>query len=164
MYYEIYNLRETFEEYLCYAIDNINSNQNNMDYNYAKNYIEDLFGYKTESQLFNMIIKIYDNAKIEQKENEIRIYATTEHITDYLRPNKYVIDEIIKCYDNYDKELYAIIICIENLRDDYNPNVNPIKEMRYEVDVKNKYITSTIIRKDGSETKDSIEKLDNIRR
>ena len=55
---QIFDIRENYDEPLKYAIANVEEKFINLDHNYYRNYIDSLFGYKTKTQLLEIIRSI----------------------------------------------------------------------------------------------------------
>ena len=58
---QIFDIRENYDEPLKYAIANVEEKFINLDHNYYRNYIDSLFGYKTKTQLLEIIRSKFDS-------------------------------------------------------------------------------------------------------
>lgn len=155
-----YKIREDFKEYINYAVDNINLQNNIVSYYYAERYIEELFLYKTEKQIEDIIKKQYGNdVKIIKKEDELLINGSTYDIKKYMNFNKNIVNEILSNYKHYNRSLNRIIIQIKNLKSDYGPNADPIDNLIYDINLVQKNYIRLRKRKSGSEDKPEYNKL-----
>ena len=149
-----FNVRENFEKYVIYAMDKINLYEEEMNCQMKIKYVNDLFGYKTEKQLKEQLIKEFGSSvKIEQKENSLIIKIATDNIGKYMKINENLINEVINHCEHYHKELDKIIIEIENIRNDYKLDADPAHYLIYNVDVLQRSYVQLIKRKSGQEDK-----------
>lgn len=149
-----FNIRENFEKYVIYAMDKINLYEEEVNYQMEIKYVNDLFGYKTEKQLKEQLIKEFGSSvKIEQKENSLIIKIATDNIGKYMKINENLINEVINHCEHYHKELDKIIIEIENIRNDYKLDADPAHYLIYNVDVLQRSYVQLIKRKSGQEDK-----------
>lgn len=149
---QLFNIRESFEELLEYAVNNINQKIGNIDYDTAKNYIESLFGYRTNEQLLDVIKHEYgEYSKIEINDNNVKIETSTDNITKYLKLNDLPIIEIRKYYKNNNARLDNINIIIKNLKNDYPSTADPINILEYILNEETKKYYKKITRKSGIE-------------
>lgn len=153
---QLFNIRESFEELLHYAVDNISSKIKPIDYDYYKNYIESLFGYKTKSQLLDIIRNKFDTtAEINTEANRVKIRFNTLEIDKYFRLDSLVIKEIRNYYSNQNMKLNGINIEINNLKDDYGPNTNPVKQIMYDINHSGFYVRTTVYKDETISTSKS---------
>ena len=128
----------------------VNEGQNIVDSDSAYNYIENLFDYKTDTQLLNLLKKEYgDEANIINTENNVCIETSTDNISRYFKLNDLPIMEIKKFYKNNNNILEMIDIKILNLKKDYPSTADPVSMIEYKLNVKENIYTQTIIRKSG---------------
>ena len=147
---QLFDIRESFEELLKYAVENINVNIRPVDYDYCKNYIESLFGYKTKMQLLDIIRnKLNSNAEINTSEDIVYIKFSTLDIGKYFKLDSLIINEIRNHYKNQNKQLNGIKIEIHNDKNEYPETANPVKIIVYDIEPNGLYI-KTMTYKDGS--------------
>jgi hypothetical protein len=155
---QLFNIRESFEELLEYAVNNINQKIGTIDYDTAKNYIESLFGYRTNEQLLNVLKHEYgEDSKIAINENNVKIETSTDNITKYLKLNELPIIEIRKYFKNNNVRLDNINIMIKNLKTDYPSTADPINILEYVLNEESRKYYQKIIRKSGIE--DNIKEI-----
>ena len=155
---QLFNIRESFEELLEYAVNNINQKIGTIDYDTAKNYIESLFGYRTNEQLLNVLKHEYgEDSKIAINENNVTIETSTDNITKYLKLNELPIIEIRKYFKNNNVRLDNINIMIKNLKTDYPSSADPINILEYVLNEESRKYYQKIIRKSGIE--DNIKEI-----
>ena len=83
---QLFDIRENYEEPLKYAIANVKEKFINLDYNYYRNYIDSLFGYKTKTQLLEIIRSKFDNnAEINTVNDDVIIKFNTLDIVKYFK-------------------------------------------------------------------------------
>ena len=147
---DTFNIRENFDKYLLVSLAFVNEGQNIVDSDSAYNYIENLFDYKTNTQLLNLLKKEYgDEANIINTENNVCIETSTDNISRYFKLNDLPIMEIKKFYKNNNNILEMIDIKILNLKKDYPSTADPVSMIEYKLNVKENIYTQTIIRKSG---------------
>ncbi len=148
---QLFDIRKEMDEYLKIAIDSINEETKvNLNFEVEKMYVDNLFGYKTEDQILNLIYKEYGSgSQIDYKNEIMEIAGYTDSITKYLILNQNIIGEIVKHYKNYNKELNKIIIRMDNTKEDYSPTADPIKNIVFDINVSGKNYTKKIERKSG---------------
>ena len=153
---ELFGIRENVEEYINISINGISEELKiNLDYSFENWYIDNLFGFKTEKEIINFIKKEYENnVQINYYNKILKIESSTKNITRYLNLKQNVISEVANHYKNYNKPLENVIIKIENLKNDYSPNADPIKYIVFEINLINKNYIKKIERKS--------KKIDNI--
>ena len=146
---QLFDIRESFEELLKYAVENINANIRTIDYDYYKSYIESLFGYKTKVQLLDIIRnKLDSNAEINTSEDIVYIKFSTLDIGKYFKLDSLIINEIRNHYKNQNMQLNGIKIEIYNDKNDYPETANPVKLIVYDIEPNGLYI-KTMTYKDG---------------
>ena len=128
----------------------VNEGQKIVDSDSAYNYIENLFDYKTNTQLLDLLKKEYgEKASINIAENNVLIETSTDNISKYFKLNDLPIIEIKKYYKNNNNILELINIKILNLKKDYPSTADPVNMIEYNLDEKENIYTQTIIRKSG---------------
>ena len=156
---QLFNIRENFEELLHYAVDNVSSKIKVVDYDYYKNYIESLFGYKTKIQLLDIIRNKFDNnAQINTEDGNVYIKFRTFDIGKYFKLDPLTINEIRNYYKNQDLQLSSIKIEIINEKEDYPATANPVRLIEFKVDPSGVY-TKKMQYKDGNIIEGKIERL-----
>lgn len=116
---QLFNIRENYEELLQYAVNNINSKVGEADYNYYKNYIESLFGYKTNDELLEIIKKYYGpESSISFCESTIAVICNQDSVGKHLS------------LDNND----AFIQMLKEIRN-YSKNINEITELKATINI-----------------------------
>ena len=116
---QLFNIRESYEELLQYAVNNINSKVGEVDYNYYKNYIESLFGYKTNDELLEIIKKYYgQESSIDFYESTIAVVCNQDSVGKHLS------------VDNND----AFIQMLKEIRN-YSKNINEITELKATINI-----------------------------
>lgn len=141
---QLFNIRENYEELYKYAIENINNKIREVDYDHYKEYIESLFGYKTKTQLLDVIRnKLDSNAEINTDNEKVAITFKTLEMQKYLRLEPLAIKEIRSYYLKQSLKLNEIIVEIYSINDD-----NPINEIKYVID-KSGFCIKTVYYKDG---------------
>lgn len=116
---QLFNIRENYEVLLQYAINNINSKVGEADYNYYKNYIESLFGYKTNDELLEIIKKYYG------PESSINFYGSTIAVIC----NQDSVGKHLSV-DNND----AFIQMLKEIRN-YSKNIKEINELKVTINI-----------------------------
>lgn len=146
---QLFDIRESFEELLKYAVENVNANITTIDYDYYKSYIESLFGYKTKMQLLDIIRnKLDNNAEINTSGDIVYIKFSTLDIGKYFKLDALIINEIRNHYKNQNMQLNGIKIKIYNDKNDYPETANPVKLIVYDIEPNGLYI-KTMTYKDG---------------
>lgn len=146
---QLFDIRESFEELLKYAVENVNSNIRTIDYDYYKSYIESLFGYKTKMQLLDIIRnKLDSNAEINTSGDIVYIKFSTLDIGKYFKLDALIINDIRNYYKNQNMQLNGIKIEIYNDKNDYPETANPVKLIVYDIEPNGLYI-KTMTYKDG---------------
>ncbi len=116
---QLFNIRENYEELLQYAINNINLNIREVDYTYYKNYIESLFGYKTNEELLEVIKKYYgSDCSIRFSNSIILVTSNQESVGKHLS------------IENND----AFIQMLKEIRN-YSKNINKINELKATINI-----------------------------
>lgn len=137
---QLFDIRENYEELLKYAMANIEFKFINIDYDYCKKYIDSLFGYKTKTQLLEIIRSKFDsNAEINTTNDNVFIRFNTLDIVKYFKLDSLAIKEIINYYNYQNLKLNSIKIVINNIKDDYSPSLNPIKQITYDIETNGTY-------------------------
>lgn len=130
-----FNIREKYDEFLKYAVYNISSRIKETNYDYYKNYIESLFGYKTKYQLLDIIKEKFDsNAEINIQNESTNIKFNTLDVAKFFKPDSLIIYEIQNYYKSQNLNLNEINIEILNVKNDYSQTDNPIKTIFYKID------------------------------
>lgn len=156
---KLFNIRENFEELLHYAVDNVSSKIRTVDYDYYKNYIESLFGYKTKTQLLDIIRNKFDsNAEINTEDGNVYIKFSTFDIVKHFKLDSLTINEIRNYYKNQSLQLNNIKIEIVNAKDDYPATANPVRLIEFNVDPSGVY-TKKMQYKDGNIIEGKSERL-----
>lgn len=156
---KLFNIRENFEELLHYAVDNVSSKIRVVDYDYYKNYIESLFGYKTKTQLLDIIRNKFDsNAEINTEDGNVYIKFSTFDIVKHFKLDSLTINEIRNYYKNQNLQLNNIKIEIVNAKDDYSATANPVRLIEFNVDPSGVY-TKKMQYKDGNIIEGKSERL-----
>jgi hypothetical protein len=138
---QLFNIRENYEELLKFAVDNISGAIKEIDFNFYKNYIESLFGYKTKIQLLDIIRKKFDSsAEIKTDAGDVSIKFKTVDIVKFFKLDPLAIKEIRNYYKNQNIVLNSINIEIINVKNDYPTTANPIQKIVYEIDQNGLYI------------------------
>lgn len=146
----LFNIRENYEKLLKYAIANVEEKFADLDYNYCKNYIDSLFGYKTKTQLLETIKNKFDkNAKINTDNDNVVVEFSTLEIGKYFKLDSSIIKEIRNYYNLQSLNLNNIKIIINNIKDDYSISANPIKQITYDIEQSGNY-TKTMIYQNGN--------------
>lgn len=146
---QLFDIRESFEELLKYAVENVNANIRTIDYDYYKSYIESLFGYKTKMQLLDIIRnKLDSNAEINTSGDIVYIKFSTLDIGKYFKLDALIINEIRNHYKNQNMQLNGIKIEIYNDKNDYPETANPVKLIVYDIGPNGLYI-KTMTYKNG---------------
>ena len=147
---DTFSIRENFDKYLLVSLAFVNEGQKIVDSDSAYNYIENLFDYKTNTQLLDLLKKEYgEKASINIAENNVLIETSTDNISKYFKLNDLPIIEIKKYYKNNNNILELINIKILNLKKDYPSTADPVNMIEYNLDEKENIYTQTIIRKSG---------------
>lgn len=156
---QLFNIRENFEYLLQYAVDNVRLKVRMIDYDYYKNYIELLFGYKTKDQLLNIIRNKFDsNAVINTEEGNVYIMFSTIDIGKFFKLDPLIINEIRNYYKNQRLQLNSIKVEISNIKDDYPITANPVRLIVFNVDQSGMY-TKKMQYKDGYILEGKAERL-----
>ena len=156
---QLFNIREDYEEFLKYAIANVEEKMIKLDYNYYRNYIDSLFGYKTKTQLLEIIRNKFDsNAEINTDNDNVIIKFMTLEVGKYFKLDTLIIKEIRKYYYLQSLKLNGIKIIIYNIKDNYPPSAIPIKQITYDIESSGIYIKSMIY-KSGSTIISKPEKI-----
>lgn len=156
---QLFDIRENYEELLKYAIVNVDGKFINLDYNYYRNYIDSLFGYKTKTQLLEIIRSKFDNnAEINTDNNDVIIKFNTLDIVKYFRLDPLTIKEIRNHYNLQSLKLNSIKIIINNIKDDYSSSANPIKQITYDIEQSGTYI-KTMVYQNGNTIVSKPEKI-----
>lgn len=156
---KLFNIRENFEELLHYAVDNVSSKIRVVDYDYYKNYIESLFGYKTKTQLLDIIRNKFDsNAEINTEDGNVYIKFSTFDIVKHFKLDSLTINEIRNYYKNQNLQLNNIKIEIVNAKDDYSATANPVRLIEFNVDPSGVY-TKKMQYKEGNIIEGKSERL-----
>ena len=158
---EKFDIRENVDNYTKLVIKGLAEEmKTNLNYSVEEKYINDQFGFKTNEQILNLIRKKYgSDTKINYINNVLEIIAETKKINDYQHLNQNLIYEIIMHYKNYNKILNKIIVKIENLKDDYSPNIDPIKYIFFEIYINTKNYIKNTERKSGKMDKTEYGRL-----
>ena len=148
----LYDIRESIDDYTECAIRTLeekNLISSDADYDIIKRYIEDLFGYKTPTQLLELLRNYYGTeSSIEIIENELRITVNTPDPMKYMKENINILKEIKKYYLQ-NSELDIVIIDINNA--DVNDTFpNPLLRFVYEINIKNGQMKKIYYRKHGN--------------
>ena len=131
---ELFNIRENFEGLLHYAVDNVSSKIKVIDYDYYKNYVESLFGYKTKNQLLETIRNEFGSeTEISIEGGNVHIKFRTLDIVRYFKLDALTINTIRNYYKNQKLQLNDIKIEILNIKDDYPVTANPVKLLEYNI-------------------------------
>ena len=137
---ELFNIRENFEGLLHYAVDNVSSKIKVIDYDYYKNYVESLFGYKTKNQLLDTIRNEFGSeAEISIEGGNVHIKLRTLDIIRYFKLDALTINTIRNYYKNQNLQLDNIKIEILNIKDNYPVTANPVKLLEYNIDQNGMY-------------------------
>lgn len=142
---QLFDIRENYEGPLKYAIANVKEKFINLDYNYYRNYIDSLFGYKTKNQLLELIRSKFDNnAEINTANDDVIIKFNTLDIVKYFKLDPLAIKEIRNHYYLQNLKLNSIKIIINNIKDDYSSSANPIKQITYNIEQNGIYIKKMV--------------------
>lgn len=156
---QLFDIRENYEEPLKYAIANVEEKFINLDYNYYRNYIDSLFGYKTKTQLLEIIRSKFDsNLEINTDNDDVIIKFNTLDIVKYFKLDSSAIKEIRNHYNLQNLKLNSIKIIINNKKDDYSSSANPIKQITYDIDQNGTYI-KTMVYQNGNTIVSKPEKI-----
>lgn len=156
---QLFDIRENYEEPLKYAMANVEDKFINLDYNYYKNYIDSLFGYKTKTQLLEIIRSKFDiNSEINTYNDDVIIKFNTLDIVKYFKLDPLAIKEIRNHYNLQNLKLNSIKIIINNKKDDYSSSANPIKQITYDIEQNGIYI-KTMVYKNGNTIASKPEKI-----
>lgn len=138
---QLFDIRENYEELLKCAIANVEEKFINLDYSYYRNYIDSLFGYKTKTQLLEIIRNKFDsNAEINTDNDNVIIKFRTLEIGKFFKLDPLAIKEIRNHYNLQSLKLNSIKIIINNVKDDYSSSANPIKQITYDIEQSGTYI------------------------
>ncbi len=96
-----YHLRDDYKEYIVKAIERNDSAVVKKGYDISCDYIDMLYGYKSNNQLFDFISKIYNGAQVEINGKMLKVVVTVPDINIHGVPNKDVLAEINKYSDKY---------------------------------------------------------------
>lgn len=144
---ERFHIRDHYEKYLDVAVAFINEGVNKLDKNMVLKYIEELFDYKTSSQLNDFINKEFgSNVLVTYEEGNLFIYVETENII--FKCNMVVIEAIRKFYKNNYMKLNTILIEIKNTKK-YDNAVDSVEMISFLFDEGNKKSSRKIIYKSG---------------
>ena len=142
---QIFDIRENYDEPLKYAIANVEEKFINLDHNYYRNYIDSLFGYKTKTQLLEIIRSKFDsNAEINTDNDDVIIKFNTLDIVKYFKLDPLTIKEIRNHYNLQNLKLNSIKIIVNNIKDDYLSSANPIKQITYDIEQNGIYIKKMV--------------------
>ena len=156
---QLFDIRENYEEPLKYAIANVEEKFINLDYNYYRNYIDSLFGYKTKTQLLEIIRSKFDsNSEINTDNDDVIIKFNTLDIVKYFKLDPLAIKEIRNHYNLQNLKLNSIKIIISNKKDDYSSSANPIKQITYDIEQNGIYI-KTMVYQNGNTIISKPEKI-----
>lgn len=156
---QLFDIREDYEELLHYAVDNVSLKVREIDYDYYKNYIESLFGYKTKNQLLAIIRNNFgNNAEINTENGIVYIKFSTLDIIKFFKLDKLTINEIRNYYKHQHIQLNDIKIEIINIKNDYASTANPVELIEYNIDSSGVYIKKMQY-KDGSIIEGKPERL-----
>ena len=156
---QIFDIRENYDEPLKYAIANVEEKFINLDYNYYRNYIDSLFGYKTKTQLLEIIRSKFDsNAEINTDNDNVIINFNTLDIVKYFKLDPLTIKEIRYHYNLQNLKLNSIKIIVNNTKGDYLSSANPIKQIIYDIKQHGIYI-KTIVYQNGNTIVSKPEKI-----
>ena len=156
---QLFNIRENFEELLQYAVNNVSEKVRTIDYDYYKNYIESLFGYKTKTQLLDIIRNKFDsNAEINTEDGNVHIKFSTLDIGRFFKLDPLTINEIRNYYKNQNLQLNSITVEVSNIKDDYPSTANPVRLIVFNVDPSGMY-TKKMQYKDGNVLEGKAERI-----
>lgn len=154
-----FGIREKYIDYIQPAIAIVNEHSYSMDEDYALNYIESLFGYKTKQQLLTEIFHKYGkDTDIEIGNRKAIIEFETDKIVKYFRLDIEIIKEISNYYINQGIQYAEIKVRIINAKEDYPINTNPIKTIEYKVDQSGS-VNRKMLYRDGYEENEKVEHI-----
>ena len=104
-----YQLRDNYKEYLKKAIERNDAAVVQKGYEISCDYIDMLYGYKSNNQLTDFISKIYTGAHVEITGKSLTIKATVPDINIHGVPNKDVLAEISKYSDKHEPIRFVYI-------------------------------------------------------
>lgn len=148
---EKYKIREKYKLYLediIYSLNNHKHFINNVDVDI---YLNELFEYKTKDELIGCIKKSYgENSIIELNDKVLEITSSSYDITRYFEyKHTMIIKDIINYSNHYKTQIEEILVTIENLKDNYNINADPVKKIIFKFYTNRNNYIQTIIRKSG---------------
>lgn len=91
-----YQLRDDYKEYINKAIERNDAAVVQKGYDISCDYIDMLYGYKSNNQLSEYITKVYKGARVEINGKILKIEVTVPDINIHGVPNKDVLAEIVK--------------------------------------------------------------------
>lgn len=111
-----YNLRDHYNLYIYKAIDRGDAAVIKKGYENSCDYIDMLYGYKSNKQLLDVVSKIYKGAKVSISDRKLIIEAQTSDISSHFYPNRKVLAEISKYALKYEP-IDIVHIVITNCAD-----------------------------------------------
>ena len=141
-------IRSNYEEYLCSIEENSDSKETSERIRGAKEYIENLFGYKSLPQIESYIENQYGaDSKLEIKKTTARITIHTETPRDFFKPDERLVRDIFNYSTHVYKLKYLRIIVISTA-------ITNIKEIEHSIDLDYHKLRRTTTGKDGRKTAD----------
>jgi hypothetical protein len=129
---EKYSIRENLQSYMKDAYNP----QYNLDYRVvndygvsnAVSYIDGLYGYKTQNQLFDFIVDRYGpDTRINISDNKVVIETISYSITDCFLPDTDVIQKVLSNVRNTNMNIKSIVIKIDNGNKEKAGHIKTIK-------------------------------------
>lgn len=111
-----YNLRDHYNLYIYKAIDRGDAAVIKKGYENSCDYIDMLYGYKSNKQLLDVVSNIYKGAKVSISDRKLIIEAQTSDISSHFYPNRKALAEISKYALKYEP-IDIVHIVITNCAD-----------------------------------------------
>ena len=119
-----YHLRDDYIKYIKKAVDQNEASVVYKGFNNSCDYIDMLYGYKSNNQLFDFIAKVYKGANVELSNKVLKIVTNVSDINEHGVPNKDVLVEIVRYAIKYEP-VSTVIIDIHN-----NADIRQFKNIR----------------------------------
>ena len=155
----LFDLRSSYEKYALMAVDVINEQNNRVDEDSALRYIDDLFGYKDEPRLKDIIYKDYgEDAKIEidSKNNHLKINSVVNDIVNHMKVKPSTLKEVRNYCKTFEIDQFCISIVNGKPRSLYKPTLDPVKKIDYKIEVNSGRIEQCIERYSGRSVVETI--------
>lgn len=148
---ERYNIREAYKDYIELIIQNLMYHNYVISDVFVEKYIRDLFDFKTKDELIEMLKNAFgETSSIVINNKELILKTSTYEIKKYFSYSiDNIISDIFKYSNYYNDEINQVVINIVNLKDDYESTADPVKEISFITNMKNKDYVKELIRKSG---------------